>query len=107
RDDVRVARPGCAGGILCRRAYARTAIARRPPHVHPAVGGIRTPTEIAGVPLRRPHERLRVHAERRRGERPHPWMLPRRRSATWLALPGFDTPHVRRRRRHLLEPSPF
>jgi DNA-3-methyladenine glycosylase I len=29
--------------------------------------------------LRRAHERVRVHAERRRGQRPRPWLLPRDR----------------------------
>jgi hypothetical protein len=32
-----------------------------------------------GVPLRRPDERVRVHAERRRDQRPRPRMLPRDR----------------------------
>ena len=35
--------------------------------------------EVAGVPLRGAHERVRVHAERRRGQRPRPRMLPRDR----------------------------
>jgi hypothetical protein len=32
-----------------------------------------------GVPVRRPHERVRVHAERRRGQRPRPRVFPRSR----------------------------
>src|SRR6266542_4068369 len=32
-----------------------------------------------GVPLRGAYECVRVHAERRRGQRPHPWVLPRDR----------------------------
>ena len=42
-------------------------------------GGVREAVEVAGVPLRRAHERVRVHAERRRRQRPPSWMLPRGR----------------------------
>src|SRR6266511_2772720 len=56
-----------------------TAIHRRPTQVDPADGGVREAVEVAGVPLRGAYECVRVHAERRRGQRPHPWVLPRDR----------------------------
>ena len=43
----------------------------------PAGGGVREAAEVAGLPLRRAHERVRVHAERRHRQQPHPWLLPR------------------------------
>ena len=52
---------------------------RRPAHIDAAGGGVRQAAEVSGVPLRRAHERVRVHAERRRGQRPRPWVLSRRR----------------------------
>src|SRR5438034_62263 len=43
------------------------------------VFGKREALEVAGLPLRRAHERVCVHAERRRGQRPRPWLLSRDR----------------------------
>ena len=42
----------------------------------PQSEAVREAVEVAGVPLRWAHERVRVHAERRLGQRPHPWVLP-------------------------------
>ena len=79
-----------------------TTVPRRPTHLDPAGGGVREAVEVAGVPLRRPNERVRVHAERRRGQRPHPWMLPRdrllRRSTLTSTKGGVQsTAHLGRR----------
>jgi DNA-3-methyladenine glycosylase I len=49
------------------------------PKVDPTGGGVREAAEVAGVLLRGAYERVRVHAERRRGQRPRPWVLPRDR----------------------------
>ncbi len=73
---------GIAGAFVLRAvaiAAARTAIHRRPTQVDPAGGGAREAVEVAGVPLRGAYEFLRVHAERRRGQRPYPWVLRRDR----------------------------
>jgi DNA-3-methyladenine glycosylase I len=43
----------------------------------PQAEGVREAVEVAGAPLRGAHERVRIHAERRRRQRPHPWVLPR------------------------------
>lgn len=42
----------------------------------PAGRSVHEAVEVAGVPLRRADECVRVHAECRRGQRPRPWMLP-------------------------------
>jgi DNA-3-methyladenine glycosylase I len=55
---------------------AGTAVSRRPTQVDPAGRGVREAVEVAGVPLRGAYECVRIHAERRRGQRPHPWLLP-------------------------------
>jgi hypothetical protein len=60
-----------------------TSVRRRPAQVDPAGGGTRAAAEVAGVPLRGAYQRLRVHAERRRGQRPRPRVFSRHRlSAT-------------------------
>ena len=62
---------------------AGATIHRRPTQVDPEGGIVREAAEVAGVPLRRPDERVCVHAERRRGQRPHPRLLPRYRLTRW------------------------
>jgi DNA-3-methyladenine glycosylase I len=42
----------------------------------PQAEGVREAAEVAGIPLRGADERVRVHAERRRGQRPCPRLLP-------------------------------
>jgi len=49
---------------------ARSAHARRPPVLDPGVHRAGQGAEAAGLPFRRPHDRLRDHAGVRRGERP-------------------------------------
>jgi DNA-3-methyladenine glycosylase I len=56
-----------------------TGVRGRLAQVDSAGRGVREATEVAGVPLRGADERVRVHAERRRGQRPRPRMLPRGR----------------------------
>ncbi len=51
------------------------------PTFTPGGGGVREAVEVAGVPLRRAHERVRVHAERRHRQRPPTRLLPRGRLA--------------------------
>jgi ketosteroid isomerase-like protein len=58
---------------------AGAALRSRSAHVDPAGRGARQGAEVAGVQLRGAHQRVRVHAERRRGQRPHPWLLSRER----------------------------
>ena len=57
-------------------ARRRAAIHRRHPLVDTTGGGAGQATESSGISLRGPHERLRVHAERRHRQRPRPRMLP-------------------------------
>src|SRR5207302_452960 len=47
-----------------------------PPDLDTPGREVRQAAEDTGIPLRGAHERLRVHAERRRGQRPHSWLLP-------------------------------
>ena len=57
------------------------------------VGRVREAVEVAGIPLCWAYERIRVHAEHRVGQRPHPWLLPRdpsRHSRKPLRIPGSD-----------------
>jgi hypothetical protein len=49
------------------------------PKSTPQAEAFREAVEGAGVPLRGAYECVRVHAERRRGQRPRPWVLPRDR----------------------------
>lgn len=49
------------------------------PTTTPQATAFATRLKSQGVPLHRADERLRVHAERRRGQRPRPWVLPRER----------------------------
>ena len=65
--------------VLRDQPQAGTAIHRRATQVDPAGGGVRETVEVAGVRLRGAYECVRVHAERRRGQRPRPWVLPRDR----------------------------
>src|SRR5205823_5810967 len=60
-------------------------------------GGVREAVEVAGVPLRRAYECVRLHAERRRGQRPPPWVLPRER----LPDLGRESLRVRHRARRV------
>src|SRR5438270_8553765 len=54
--------------------------------------------EVAGLSLRRPDKRVRLHAEHRRGQRPHPRLLPRRRSRrSGCDVKEGSTVQVRRR----------
>jgi DNA-3-methyladenine glycosylase I len=71
--------PRGAREILRDHPQTGTTVPRGPTHLDPAGGGVREAAEVAGVPLRRPNERVRIHAERRRDQRPHPRMLPRDR----------------------------
>ena len=80
-ENARAMRSASPSLAALARSYAthpqaRAAVARRPPHLDTAGGGVRQAAEVTGIPLRRTHERVRVHAERRRGQRPHPWLLP-------------------------------
>ena len=43
------------------------------------VDRLATPAEVPGIPIHRADERVRVHAERRRGQRPYLSVLPRER----------------------------
>ena len=81
---------------------ARATVARRPPHLDTRRPSVRQAAEVTGIPLRRAHERLRVHAERRRGQRPHSWLLPshgldRGDSAVPAAYPLASRAHEQRR----------
>jgi hypothetical protein len=79
RDNVRVAQPRRTREVLRDHPQAGTPVHRRPAQLDAAGGGVRQTVEVAGVPLRRTHQRVRVHAERRRGQRPRPRVLPRDR----------------------------
>src|SRR6185437_8801417 len=79
RDDVRVAEPDGSREVLPDHPRPRTSVRCRPAEVDPAGGGVCQAVEVAGVPLRRAYQCVRVHAERRRGQRPRPWVLPRDR----------------------------
>ena len=62
------------------------------PRVDTAGGRVRQGVEVTGIPLRGAHERVRVHAERRRGQRPHPRLLPSHRLLDVdAAFPGSMT----------------
>ena len=67
-NDVRGAEPRGAREVLRDHQKAGTPVRRRPAQVDAAGGGIRQAVEVSGVPLRRAHERVRVHAEHRRGQ---------------------------------------
>jgi len=79
RDAVGVAGPRRTREILRVHSPTVTAIHRRRADIHPASGSVLAPAQGAGISLRRPYQCVRVHAERRRGQRPHPRMLPRQR----------------------------
>jgi hypothetical protein len=71
--------PGDAREVLRDHPQARTAVRCRPAEIDVAGGRVCQEVEGAEVPLRGAHQCLRVHAERRRGQRPRPWVLPRDR----------------------------
>ena len=79
RDDDRLTNSRGSREVLRDHPQAGTAVARRPTQVDSAGGGVREAVEVAGIPLRRAYKCVRVHAERRRGQRPRPWVLPRER----------------------------
>lgn len=81
RHGIRITKPGRAGEVVPDRPRARTPVHRRPAQVDPAGGGVRQAVEVSGVPLCRAYQRIRVHAERRRGQRSRPRLLPRERAA--------------------------
>ena len=54
----------------------------------PLRGNVRKAVEVAGLPLRRPYQCVRVHAERRRRQRPRPRLLPRHRLPRRLSESG-------------------
>jgi hypothetical protein len=68
RDAVRLAEPRGAREGLRAHTRACAAVRRRPLHVDIAGGRVRQAVEGAGVRLRGTDERVRVHAERRRGQ---------------------------------------
>ena len=82
-DNARAMRSASPSLAALAKSYESTRSVRRghrrPPHVDTAGGGVRQAVEVAGIPLRRAYERVRVHAERRRGQRPRPWVLPSER----------------------------
>ena len=92
RDEIRVAEAWRARQVPRDRPQACTALARGPPYVDATCRSVRQAVEVSGVPLRRDHECVRLHAERRRGQRPHPWVLPSDR------LPPGTSPRRRPRR---------
>ena len=49
------------------------------PTLDAARGRVRQAVEVTGIPIRGAHQRVRVHAERRRRQRPHPRLLPSHR----------------------------
>ena len=58
---------------------ARATVASGLAHLHTRGREVRQAAQVTGLPIRGAHERVCVHAERRRCQRPHPWLLPRHR----------------------------
>ena len=83
----RIAEPGGSREVLCRHPHAVPSVDRRPSYIDSASGDVRKAVEVTGLPLRRPYECVRVHAERRRRQRPRPRLLPRDRLPRHLSEP--------------------
>jgi DNA-3-methyladenine glycosylase I len=76
-DNARAMRSASPSLAALARSYESTR--KRAPRAVadlPARGRVRQAAEVTGIPLRGTHECVRVHAERGRGQRPHPRLLP-------------------------------